>query len=147
MKKILFALCLLVSFTAFGQVDSTKIKVSVSLQVRDWLYLNFFLANSPSYENVYDSMKVKLRVAIQPSLTTVIKVDSIQQGQILKLAEMIKTERYGVIAIPYTRINSALKSSAYLTRKIDEIDADYTAQYNNRVQAELDRLRAVNQSQ
>ncbi len=144
MKKILLAAMILVSVNSFAQIDSGKIKTSISLQVRDWLYLNSFLAtSSDEFENVYDSMKVKLRVAVAPNLTTVIKVDSVRQNQIVRLAQLLKGSEYGVVAIPYTRINTALKSNAYLTQKIDDMDATYTAQYNQRVQGELDKLRKV----
>lgn len=143
MKKIIIAVLLLISINGLAQVDSFAIKTSVSLQVRDWLFLNTFLANREEFENVYDSMKVRLRVAVAPNLTTVIKVDSVKQGQILSLARMLKSGPYGIVAFAYTRVNNALKSNPFLTYRIDAMDADYTTQYNARVQGELDKLRAV----
>lgn len=142
MKKIVVIILLLISTNAYSQ-DSMKIKTSLSLQVRDWLYLNSFLKYTPEFDNVYDSMKVKLRVAVSPNMTTVIKVDSVRQGQILRLAQIIREGIYGVVAIPYTRINNALRANAYLIGKIDQMDNNFSSQYSARVQNELDDLRSV----
>lgn len=138
------ALAVFISLNSFAQVDSLKIKTSVSMQARDWLFLNSVLSNNEEFENVYDSVKVKLRATVQPSLTTVIKVDSIKQGQIISLSRVLKQDTYGVVIIPYTRINTALKSNAYLTAKINAIDDTYVSQYNERIQSEIDKLRSVN---
>lgn len=143
MKLLLFIFLLLTAVKTIAQVDSLKIKTSVSMQVRDWLYLNSFLAASDEFENVYDSMKVKMRVAVSPTLTTTIKIDSIKQGQIISLARIIKQGSYGIVIFPYTRINAALRANTYLIQKIDQMDTDYTTKYNDRVQAELDKLRSV----
>lgn len=143
MKKIIIAILILISTKSFAQVDSLKIKTSVSMQVRDWLYLNSFLSNSEEFESVYDSVKVRMRAAVAPIGTTVIKVDSIKQGQIISLARIMKQGAYGVVVIPYSRINAALRANAYLIQKIDQMDSDYITQYNTRVLGELDKLRAT----
>ncbi len=146
MKKIILSLLVFVSLSVKSQtyVDSLNQKTSVSLQVRDWLYLNSFLANNEEFENVYDSMKIKLRVAVAPTLTTVIAVSDIKNGQVLSLAKILKQGAYGVVVFPYTRIDNALKAAnAFTLLYINAMDAEYTTKYNNRVQFELDRLRAV----
>lgn len=143
MKTILITITLFLSVQSFGQVDSLKLKTSVSLQVRDWLYLNSYLKNNHEYENIYDSVKAKLRIAVAPTMTTVIKADSIKNGQIIKLATIIKGGAYGNVIFIYTRINNALRATPYLTRQIDGIDQNYTDQYNQAVQSELDDLRSV----
>lgn len=144
MKKLLFILIMLASLSAYSQTDTTKLKTSLSLQVRDWLYLNSFLKNTPEFENVYDSMKVKLRVANSPTLTTTIKVDSIRNGQVIRLAQIMKQGAYGIVVLPYSRINTALRaSSTWVATKVDAMDTDYITQYNTRVQSELDDLRSA----
>ncbi len=124
MKTILFSILIFTSFQTFSQVASLKLKTSVSLQVRDWLYLNSYLKNNHEYENIYDSVKAKLRVAVAPTMTTVIKADSIKNGQIIKLATIIKGGSYGNVIFVYSRINAALRETPYLIRQIDGIDTN-----------------------
>lgn len=143
MKTTITTIIIFLSLNSFGQVDSTRLKTAISLQVRDWLFLNSYLKNSHEYENIYDSVKAKLRIAVAPTLTTVIRVDSIRNFQIVKLATIIKGGAYGNVIFVYSRINNALKTTPYLTRQIDAIDDTYTNQYNQAVQGELDDLRSV----
>lgn len=143
MKTTLITLSIFLSLKSFGQVDSTRLKTSVSMQVRDWLFLNSYLKNNHEYENIYDSVKAKIRIANAPNLTTVIRVDSIRNIQIVKLATIIKGGNYGSVVFVHSRINAALRASPYLIRQIDAIDANYNDQYTQTIQGELDDLRSV----
>lgn len=143
MKTTLITISVFLSITCFGQVDSTRLKTAVFLQVRDWLFLNSYLKNNHEYENIYDSVKAKIRVTVAPTLTTVIRVDSIRNIQIVKLATILKGGGYGNVVFVYSRINTALRATLYLIRQIDAIDTNYTDQYNQAIQGELDDLRSV----
>jgi hypothetical protein len=142
MKKILLALILFTSMQVFSQVDSSKLKNSLTMQTRDWLFLSPYLSRTPEFENVYDSMKVKMRLLVQPTLTSNVKVDSIKNSQLLALAVFVKNQPYRTISFPYTRINSAIKATGnYVSIRVDKIDADLTTEYNQYIQEQINFIR------
>lgn len=125
MKNILFAL-LLVTSNVIAQDENTK--VTVTIQARDCEFLGYFISNAPEYEDLYDGMKVKFRVASPPLGTTNVQLDTIPIGQWLSVSTKLRIDPYAIGGSVYSRVDAALRAvgNSYLTARLNAMDAGDT---------------------
>lgn len=131
MKKILFAL-LLFSATATAQ-DNENTKVTVSIQARDCEFIGLYVANDPEFEELYDAMKAKFRIASPPSGTTAVAIDTIPIGQWLSISAKLRTAPYAIMGSVWARYDAALRASnnVYMTGRLNVMDAGDTEIFTN----------------
>lgn len=147
MKKTLLALLVLISFSASAQIDSTQIKASLNLEVRDWLYVSDGIKHRDQFERLYDSLKARVHTVVNPQSTVKAKIDSIPVGNLIEIARALRSRPYGVSFPVFTRINTAIRAvnNSYLQNQLDLIDDQYGDAYDKVLSGELDRLKRVRQ--
>lgn len=133
MKTLIFFL--LISLTGFSQVDSSKIKITVSLQARDCEYLGSFVPFNENYEDIFDGIKAKFRVANSPTGNTVVQIDTVQIIQWINVSVKIRSDAIAILAGIHTRLDNALRAVNidYLTNRLNVYaTADTTTYTSNR---------------
>lgn len=148
MKKTILSLVVVCfSLAASAQIDSTKMKVSLTLQTRDWLYISQHIKHTDEFERLYDSIKLRIYPVTNPYSTATGTIDSISVGNLLTISRAMRSRSYGVVLFPFTRINTAIRAinNAYLQSQLDVMDDYYIDLYNNGLSGELDRLKKVRQ--
>ncbi len=136
MKKIILAICLLVSVQSFSQGNIDTVNVaSLTLKAGDWAYL-------VSYADGRDSTTLsfvrKLRTAAQalqnPTWNTDMTVTNIPGNIVLRMYGIMISEPYGMAASIgnniYTKIMAI--NNATLSYHIGLIDASFPNQYKNK---------------
>jgi hypothetical protein len=143
MKKTHLLIITITSLAASGQIDSNFMKASITLQARDWLYIEAHIKNQDSFERLYDSIKSRVHVLLNPQSTVTAKIDSINVGNLISISDKLRNQNYGYSVFVFTRINTAIRgvSNAYLQRKLDEMDSAYTTFYENLLINELQRVK------
>jgi hypothetical protein len=126
MKKILFAL-LLFSATVKAQ-DNEQTKVTVTIQARDCEFIGFYIAHAPEFEDLFDAMKVKFRVASPPSGTTNVQLDTIPIVQWLSVSAKLRTDPYAIGGLVFSRYDAALRAAnnTYMTSRLDAMNTGDT---------------------
>lgn len=130
MKNILFAL-LLISGSIKAQSDSAKI--TVTIQARDCEYMGSFIAFHPDYEDLFDAMKLKFRVANPPTGTTNVVIDTIYTIQWVRVSERLRDDPYAIGGNVYSRVDAALRAinNSYLTSRLDALNNRDTELFTN----------------
>lgn len=132
-KKLLILLLALSSLTTktYSQVDS--VKLTITAQARDFEIIGGFAFTDNLLENLYDSLKVKWRVANPPALaTTPVAITA----YVIDWKSVISRLKTNVVAIkggPLARIEALLRAlnNTTLNTFIDAIDAQDTAEFTN----------------
>lgn len=137
MKNIILTLVLLSSINAFAQVDSATLRSGkLSLRINDWEYIAPVISFNNAYEDLYDSIKNRLRPLSNvnyPSGTTVITIDSVTNGELNALCYTLKMYYNRSASATVDRILTAIRSiSTYTTFRQDVWDADELATFNSR---------------
>lgn len=147
MKKAILILSIFFSFAASAQIDSTQMKVSLTLQARDWLYISDGIKHLDQFERLYDSLKARVYVLTNPQSTVSAKVDSISVGNLIEISRAIRTRQYGYSVFVFDRINTAIRavSNTYLQSQLDIMDAYFINYYGDLLSNELQRLKKVRQ--
>lgn len=145
-----YLIIILLSFSflrSTAQVDSTKIKVSLTLQANDWLFVSEYIKYNDDFERLYDSIKSRIYPLGNPYSTVTGKIDSISVGNLIEISQRLRTAPFAVTYFVFTRINNAIRavSNSYLQSQLDIIDQAYIDQYQNGISAELARLKRVHQ--
>lgn len=143
MKKLFIILICLDSFFVSGQ-DSSKLKVSVTLQARDLEYIGQIIFNRAEYEEMYDNMKAKFRVASPPNGTTNVTVDTVELWLWADLYNNLRGDSY---ARPtFNRFATAVGAlgQSWLTARVDEIEAYFTDRQNSLQKFGRQKLRKSN---
>jgi len=137
MKKLI--IILLFPFASYSQ-DSTVI--SVGAQTRDWEYATQFMYNSTALENIYDSVKIKFRVANPPTGNTVVTISG-YTVDFYNLFERLKNDAVSIKNGCTSRIETLLRAlnQPYLTGKLDAIDLADTQTFQTMRQFGRDKLR------
>lgn len=122
MKNIIIILLALMPFYSFSQVDSSAIKINVSVQARDCEVIASFISHRELYEDLFDAIKTKFRVANAPSNTTAIQVDSVSIGTWILVSEILRKDYISIQANAFSRIDALLraKNVPYLTRLLNQ---------------------------
>lgn len=130
MKNILFALLLLTS-SAIAQDENTK--VTVTIQARDCEFIGFYIAHAPEFEDLFDAMKVKFRVASPPSGTTNVVLDTIPIGQWLSVSARLRTDPYAIGGLVFSRYDVALRAvgNSFMTARLDAMNTADTEVFTN----------------
>lgn len=130
MKNILLAL-LLISGSIKAQSDSAKI--TVTIQARDCEFIGSFVAFHPDFEDLFDAMKLKFRVANPPTGTANVVIDTIYTIQWVRVSERLRDDPYAIGGSVYSRVDVALRaiSNSYLTGRLDALNARDTELFTN----------------
>lgn len=122
MKNIIIILLALMPFLSFSQVDSSAIKINVSVQARDCEVIASFISHRELYEDLFDAIKAKFRVANSPSNLTAIQVDSVSIGTWILVSEILRKDYISIQANCFSRIDALLraKNVPYLTRILNQ---------------------------
>lgn len=131
MKSILFALLLFA--TVVKAQDNEETKVTVILQARDCEFIGLYVAHAPEFEELFDAMKAKFRIASPPSGTTVVTIDTIPIGQWLNVSAKLRTASYAIIGSVWARYDAALRtaSNTFMTAQLNAMDAADTEVFTN----------------
>lgn len=129
MKKIIFLL--LISNVAFAQIDSNLLKVTVTVQARDFDFLGSFITNKLEYEDLYDAVKVKYRIPNPPTNQTGVTLDTIPIYQWLHVITKLRNDPLAILGSVYQRVGDVLAASSntYLSNKITAARTSDTASY------------------
>lgn len=122
MKNIIIILLALMPFYSFSQVDSSAIKINVSVQARDCEVIASFISHRELYEDLFDAIKTKFRVTNAPSNTTSIQVDSVSIGTWILVSDILRKDYISIQANAFSRIDALLraKNVPYLTRLLNQ---------------------------
>jgi hypothetical protein len=121
MKKVFLVLAVLFSINCFSQ-DS--VKVSIAVQARDLGYIGSFVFNSNEFEELYDSIKVKFRVANPATGITTVNITGYTQDW-FNVYTRLNNDATALKALCTKRLEALLRAvnQPYLTSKLDAIDA------------------------
>lgn len=130
MKKLIILLLLSPLFS-YSQIDSSSVKINLSIQARDAEYIGSFIAFKEDYEELFDQFKLKMRIVSPPLNTTLVAVDSIQVKTWLLVSNQIRKDYIAIQAGIFTRLDTELraKNNAYLTRLLNEANSFDIRQY------------------
>lgn len=122
MKKLIIAICLLVSINSFSQ-DSTKI--TISPQTRDLEYIGSFIFNDNSTEELYDSVKLNFRVDTPPTGNTTVAITG-YTGDWISVYDRLNNDPVALKSLCVKRIYDLLLAvnQSYLTSKLSAIDQE-----------------------
>lgn len=123
------------SVNVFAQIDSaTQRSGKLSLRMNDWEYITTLIAFTNTYEDLYDSLKVKARPlsnAAYPGGTTLVTIDSITNAELNSLCYTLKSGYTKATSVAADRIITAIRSiSTYAAYRQDQLDAEETSQFN-----------------
>lgn len=133
MKNIIIILLLSPLF-GFAQIDSANVKINVSIQARDAEYLGSFISFKEEYDELFDALKLKMRLANPPINQSLVAIDSISVRTWLSMMQHIRTDYIAVQAGIFTRVDAVLraKNNAYLTRLLNDANTFDQRQYVDR---------------
>lgn len=131
MKSILFALLLFA--TVVKAQDNEETKVTVILQARDCEFIGLYVAHAPEFEELFDAMKAKFRIASPPSGSTAVTIDTIPIGQWLNVSAKLRTSPYAIIGSVWARYDAALRTAGntFMTARLNATDAADTEVFTN----------------
>lgn len=138
MKTILLSLIVLFSLNATAQTDSSQLRSGkLSLRMNDWEYVTTFMSYNPLYENVFDSIKNRIRPltnAQYPAGTTLVTVDSVQNSELVAMCLVIRNEFNSQTQAAIIRITTAVRAlnNTWINNQLDAIDASESAAFINR---------------
>jgi hypothetical protein len=130
--------------------DSAKVKINVSIQARDAEYIGSFLSSGfyrADYDELFDQLKVKMRISNPPINQNSVAVDSIPIRTWLSIMQQIRMDYIAVQAGIFTRVDAILraKNNDYLTRILNLANTRDTEAYiNNRRQGRINIRRSEN---
>lgn len=135
MKKLITILLLSPLF-GFAQIDSSAVKINVSIQARDAEYIGSFISFKEEYDELFDQFKLKMRIANAPTGNTVVAIDSISVKTWLSVSNHIRKDYIAIQGGVHTRLDAILraKNNAYLTRLLNDSNTFDTRQYTDRRQ-------------
>ena len=141
MKKILSLIVILISLQSFSQ-DS--VKLTFSIQARDVEYVAS-ISSMDSDEGFFDSVKHKFRVQNEPTGTTLVPM-TLYTIDVLNGFTRLKNDPTALKANCTSRIETILRAlnDAYLTGKLDEMDANDTATFQTMRQVGRFKLKKKN---
>ena len=133
MKKLITILLLSPLF-GFAQIDSSAVKINVSIQARDAEYIGSFIAYQQEYDLLFDALKSKMRIANPPINQTLVAIDSISVGTWLSVSNHIRKDYIANQGGVFTRLDAVLraKNNAYLTRLLNDAKTFDIRQYKDR---------------
>jgi hypothetical protein len=141
MKKIIIILLLSPLFsmaqpTMFMDNDSAKVKINVSIQARDAEYIGSFLTAGfyrADYDEVFDQLKTKMRIANPPINQSLVAIDSISVRTWLSIVQQIRMDYIAVQAGVFNRLDAILRArnNAYMIRILNLVNASDISNYQN----------------
>lgn len=113
--------------------DNDNTKVTVTLQARDCEFAGYFIAHVPEFEEMYDAMKAKFRVAVPPTGTANVVIDTIPIGQWVAISAKLRTDPYAIGGSVWARYDAALRAAGntYMTGRLNEMDTGDTQIFTN----------------
>lgn len=131
MKKVLLALCVLITGAAMSQPLDTVYVRNLTLQAQDWAWL------TGKYTQRTDSVTIrafrKIRTQIQsnipPAWTTNVTIDSLPGKVVVAFYQMVKNSSAGEIVTRYTTITNAIAAKAPLAYWVGVTDGTMSAEF------------------
>lgn len=142
MKKIILLL-LLFPLTSIAQSDSSKVRISFTMQARDCE----ILANYTFYENNFEEldsvMKVRFRVASPPSGNTNVQIDSIRVRDLREIAHKLRDNPIALNGGVWTRYDAAVRAAnnTWLNNRLNQDESSVQTLFNNQRLIGRRRLR------
>lgn len=135
MKKLITILLLSPLF-GFAQIDSSLVKINVSIQARDAEYIGSFISFKEEYDELFDGLKLKMRIANAPTGNTLVAIDSISVKTWLDVSNHIRKDYIAIQGGVFTRVDALLrvKNNGYLTRLLNDANTFDIRQYTERRQ-------------
>lgn len=129
MKKLL-TLLFVIPFIASAQSDTTK--VTATIQARDWEYIGIYIAHNQTFEDLFDSVKVKFRVVSPPTGTTNVPVTA-TIGELLAVDILLRRDPYAIGGSVWARVNTALGNvnNSYMNTRLTAQQNDDTNLFMN----------------
>lgn len=114
--------------------DSAKLKINVSIQARDAEYIGSFIAYQQNYDEVFDQLKTKMRIANPPINQSLVAIDSIPVRTWLSIMQQLRMDYIAVQAGVFTRVDAILRerNNAYMTSILNLTNTQDIAQYVDR---------------
>lgn len=146
MKNTIIILLALMPFLSFSQVDSAAVKINVSVQARDCEVIASFISHRELYEDLFDAIKKKFRVANPPGNTTIVAIDSVSVGTWILVSDILRKDYISIQANAFSRIDALLraKNVPYLTRILNQGNQADIAHYQTIRAIGRQKLRRVN---
>ena len=137
MKKLVFILSLFCSLVASAQTDSSKLTSGpLTLRVNDWELAATYIAFNQSYEDLYDSIKIRARAFVSyPAGTTNVSVSKVNNGEAVALARVLLGSYTEANASAIGRIITALKGmtgQTWVNTQITAMQARDQANFTDR---------------
>lgn len=133
MKTIIILLLLFPAVCA-AQLDSSRFKISVTINARDCEYISLLMDKTNKFEALDSTLKVKFRVASPPSNSTNVVVDSIEGRAWLSITRSLSIDLVAMHANSFKRVSDAIRAttSIWVINKLDrdanQRDGDYDTQ-------------------
>lgn len=145
MKKLILILLLSPLF-GFAQIDSASVKINVSIQARDAEYIGSFIAYQQSYDELFDELKTKMRIAKPPINQNLVTLDSISVSTWLSVANHIRKDYIATQKGVFSRLDAMLRANnnKYLTRLLNDAVSFDNRQYINNRQSGRKNIRKSN---
>ena len=119
---------ILISFSAYSQDSSAMRSGKFIIRMNDWEYITQVIAHNQTYEDMYDSIKNRIRPlsnANYPAGTTLVTVDSITNYELNSLCYAVRTGYNKSTAATADRVITAARLiSTYVQYRQDLWDAD-----------------------
>lgn len=134
MKKIIFAIAMLISISAKAQTDSTKVK-GLQIMCRQLEYVTPLLMNpdNDSLYQVYIDLRPKFRIANPPGGNTLVTIDSIPTTELANLYNYTLSNNDGM---GYgNQFKNTIASARVANSYLDRLCTAYEAFWTERLQA------------
>lgn len=128
MKKLLTILAIFFSFSSFGQ---GTVNITLQVQTRDIEYIaSIGIIKGDNVENLWDSLKVKFRVANPPTGNTTVSITA-TTDEWFYIFLPLKTDYISITQNCTSRLEALLRAvnQSYLTAKLDLLDTQIQDSY------------------
>lgn len=143
MKYIL--ILLLFPVITQAQLDSSKFKISVTINARDCEYVSLLMERNNKFENLDSTLKAKFRVASPPSNATNVIIDSIEGRAWLDICRSLSIDITALHANCFKRVSDAVRAttSVWIINKLDKDATQRDSDYDFRRAFGRDYLRKL----
>lgn len=132
MKKLI-AFVLLIPLISVSQPDSSKMRISFTLQARDCEYIANYTMSENAYEELDSVMKVRFRISSPPSGTGNVQVDSIRVRDLRQLADRLRYDPMAFFGGVWVRFDTAIRAAnnTWLNNRLNTDDSNVQTIFMN----------------
>lgn len=119
--KIILILLLLPS-VCFSQSDSSRFKISITINARDCEYITLVMEKTNKFEALDSTLKNKFRVSSPPSGSTNVVVDSVEGRAWLDIMRSLSIDITALHANCFKRVSDAIRltNSVWIVNRLDK---------------------------